>query len=252
MEQISITDARAMAQEVASHYPSPLFYEECEAGTKLSESIYNSDGIVLMFRKYLEGLGDDFGHGLLHSGLVAVDAGAIVAMELDNTVLGKNRLIVIAQIAGLLHDIKRKERDHAIKGAEEAKRLLRDTAFTDEESSFIVVAIANHEAFQEEQKITNKNGRLVSDALYDADKFRWGPDNFTTTLWDMLNFGNIDIKLLLNGYQNGMEGIKRIKDTFRTVTGKKYGPEFIEIGLEMGEEIYENLIKLVKMGGDST
>lgn len=252
MKEISITDAKSMAQRVASHYPSPLFYEECAAGIKLSKSIYNSDGIVLKFRKYLEGLGDDFGHGLLHSGLVAVDAGAIVAVELDNAILGKSRLIVIAQIAGLLHDIKRKERDHAIKGAEEAKRLLRDTALTDEESDFIVVAIVNHEAFQEQRKITNKNGRLISDALYDADKFRWGPDNFTTTLWDMLNFGNIDIKLLLNGYKNGMEGIKRIKDTFRTETGKEYGPEFIEIGLEMGEEIYENLIKWLKWEGNNT
>ncbi len=244
MKQISITDARSIAQRVASHYVAPLFYKECEGGINASKSIYNSDGIVLKFRKYIEGLGDDFGHGLLHSGLVAVDAGAIVAMEFDDTVVDKNRLIAIAQIAGLLHDIKRKDRDHAIKGAEEAGRLLKDILLTDEESNYIVVAIANHEAFQEELKITDKNGRLISDALYDADKFRWGPDNFTTTLWDMLNFGNIDINLMLNGYQNGMEGIKRIKDTFRTETGKKYGPEFIEIGLEMGEEIYENLIKM--------
>lgn len=248
MKKISITDARAVAEDVASRYPEPLFYTECSSEMKISNSIYDSDELVLKFRRYLEGMGDDFGHGLLHSSLVAVDAGAILAAELEPDDERSKRLIVVVQVAGLLHDVKRKEKDHALKGAEEAERLLVDTDFTDEESGFIINAIANHEAFKEEREIGDENGRLISDALYDADKFRWGPDNFTTTLWDMLNFADIDIGLMLDGFFRGMAGVERIKDTFRTETGKRYGPEFIEIGLRMGREIYDNLTEI---GGHS-
>jgi hypothetical protein len=38
-----------------------------------------------------------------------------------------------------------------------------------------------------------------------------------------------------------MEGISRIKDTFRTETGKIYGPEFIELGLKIGGKVYQFL-----------
>ena len=215
------TQGLAPGVEVASRYPKPRFYGECGVEIEISKSIYDSDPLVLRFREYLEGMGDDFGHGLMHSGLVALDAGAIVALELDDTGEIVKRSVVLAQVAGLLHDIKRKEKDHALKGAEEAARLLEDVGLTDEERGFIVFAIANHEAFKEKREIKDRDGRLISDALYDADKFRWGPDNFTTTIWEMLSFADIDVGLMLDGYSNGMTGVERIKDTFRTETGKK-------------------------------
>jgi hypothetical protein len=40
-------------------------------------------------------------------------------------------------------------------------------------------------------------------------------------------------------YPKGMQGIARIKSTFRTPTGKKYGPQFIDIGLAIGKELYD-------------
>lgn len=244
MKKISIADARSIAREAASRQPEPRFYSECGLEMEMSRSIYDSDPLVLRFREYLESMGDDFGHGLLHSGLVAVDGGAIVAAELEGTDEVVKRSVVLVQVAGLLHDIRRKEKDHALRGAEEAGRLLGDVGLTEGEVGIIVFAIANHEAFKEKREIKDENGRLVSDALYDADKFRWGPDNFTTTLWEMLDFADIDIGLMLKGYSTGMEGVERIKDTFRTKTGKKYGPEFIEIGLRIGHEIYDRLVEL--------
>ncbi|MBN1574414.1 MAG: HD domain-containing protein [Deltaproteobacteria bacterium] len=244
MKKISIADARSIAREVASRHPEPRFYRECGEGMEISKNIYDSDPLVLRFREYLEGMGDDFGHGLLHSGLVAVDAGAIVATELGGAEEIVKRDVVLVQVAGLLHDIKRKDKDHAAKGAEEAARLLKDVGLADEEVGIIVFAIANHEAFKETGETADEDGRLISDALYDADKFRWGPDNFTTTLWEMLSFADIDIGLMLEGYSSGMAGVERIKDTFRTNTGKKYGPEFIEIGLRIGREIYDRLVEM--------
>jgi hypothetical protein len=38
-----------------------------------------------------------------------------------------------------------------------------------------------------------------------------------------------------------MEGISGIKETFRTETGKIYGPEFIELGLKIGGKVYQFL-----------
>jgi len=111
------------------------------------------------------------------------------------------------------------------------------------EAQAIVSAIRNHEAFHETETIEDDMGSLVSGALYDADKFRWGPDNFTATLWDIIEDAHIDIRYALMGYQKGMEGIGRIRETFRTETGKKYGPEFIDIGILLGKELYEKLLK---------
>ena len=90
-------------------------------------------------------------------------------------------------------------------------------------------------------------GQLISNALYDADKFRWGPDNFTMTLWDMLEYANIDMGLFISTYHKGIKGVEEIRETFRSDTGKKYGPEFIEIGLMIGDELYRVLSE--KSGG---
>jgi hypothetical protein len=38
-----------------------------------------------------------------------------------------------------------------------------------------------------------------------------------------------------------MKGILGIRDTFRTATGRRYGPEFIDLGLKIGEEIHKFL-----------
>jgi hypothetical protein len=38
-----------------------------------------------------------------------------------------------------------------------------------------------------------------------------------------------------------MEGVSGIKKTFRTETGKIYGPEFIDLGLKIGGKIYQFL-----------
>jgi hypothetical protein len=40
-------------------------------------------------------------------------------------------------------------------------------------------------------------------------------------------------------YPQGMEGLEKIKTTFRTQTGKKYGPRFIDLGLAIGKKLYE-------------
>ena len=40
-------------------------------------------------------------------------------------------------------------------------------------------------------------------------------------------------------YPRGIATMSKIKLTFRTETGKKYGPQFIDIGLAVGEKLIE-------------
>ena len=254
MTALTIAEARSIACNIADGYESPRFYSECESQTTLSRNIFNTHPLVGTFYSLVCDREDDFGHGSSHSELVAVDAAAIIAVEcgfktVDGLSTEDETLMVSAHAAGLLHDIKRKEKNHALAGAQAAKKLLSRGELPGAWRERIVTAIRNHEAFQEQVPVPDEAGRLLSDALYDADKFRWGPDNFTKTLWDMLEYAAIPVGMMLKRYHASLDGIVRIKETFRTDTGKEYGPEFIDQGLSIGEEIYRQLKERIDEGG---
>ena len=116
--------------------------------------------------------------------------------------------------------------------------MLKSYPFSAEEIGDICRAIQNHEAFKDSIAADTPEGELISNSLYDADKFRWGPDNFHDTLWDMVSYVNPPLAKFMDGYPRGMEKLETIKKTFRTATGKKYGPQFIDLGLAIGEELY--------------
>jgi len=235
----------AASEDIAASFPEPNFYTCCKEPLALSRSLFNQDPRVTRCRTLaFNGLKDDFGHGKDHSEKVALEAGALAYIEGGRLSLEESlrrEACLLAQVAGLLHDLRRHEKDHAKASASEALAMLREIAIFPEKTGCIVEAIANHEAFVEPKKASSPTGQMVSDALYDADKFRWGPDNFTHTLWQMLRSSRAGIVPLIRRFPKGMEGISRIKQTFRTETGKTHGPEFIEIGLMIGNKIYQFL-----------
>jgi hypothetical protein len=102
-------------------------------------------------------------------------------------------------------------------------------------------AIASHEAFSEAPVCDTVTAQLVVNALYDADKFRWGPDNFTHTVWFMVSYRKLAIDEVIGKFPWGVSGIQRIKETFRTTLGRQYGPEFIDLGVQIGKEIFQYL-----------
>jgi hypothetical protein len=57
----------------------------------------------------------------------------------------------------------------------------------------------------------------------------------------MLRFARTPVIAVIPRFHKGMAGISRIKGTFRSHTGKAFGPEFIDIGLSIGNKIYEFL-----------
>ena len=233
------------SRKIAASFPPPRFYACCAEWLNRSRLVFAADEQVLKCRGIvLQALQDNYGHGLDHAEKVAVEAGALVYIEGGRLSLGdsaREEAGVLVQIAGLLHDLHRGEKNHAQASALAAEKILEEFSFSPTSGRYIVEAITNHEAFVEPQKIDSSVGQMISDALYDADKFRWGPDNFTYTLWQMLRFAQAPIGRLIRRFPKGMKGIAGIKGTFRTDTGKTYGPEFIDLGLSIGEKIYEFL-----------
>lgn len=237
-------ELKEKALRAAIEAGTPSFY--MQHGKELAESLssYSSSGLIRRCRTYLDESKLHPAHGIFHCEKVAQEAGAILAIEgsamgLDAS--GINDLVLCVQIAGLLHDIKRAGSDHTIAGSKEAAGILRDFPIKERYKGYIVSAIRNHEAFKNVMASDDGLAKLVSDALYDADKFRWGPDNFTVTLWLIVESQGLSPEKLCHCFIEKMEGIRRIKETFRTKTGQKYGPEFIDKGIMIGNEIYREM-----------
>lgn len=234
------------ARQIVSEFPQPDFYRVHQHSHRRSQRVYHGNQAVLRLKRYLTTrLDDDFGHGLRHAARVALDAGSLLAIEAPRHGLEADIIeerICLVQCAGLLHDIERKKKDHSGRGAEKARRILQKYPFSRSEIEDICLAIKNHEAFRQPAALDTLAGRLVSDCLYDADKFRWGPDNFTDTLWQMVAFYKPTLSSFMARYPEGMAALSRIRTTFRTPAGRLYGPQFIDLGIAIGKKLYDVII----------
>ncbi len=235
---------RDRARQIVARFPAQPFYTDFPLAVEQSHHIFQTNPIILEIKDFVAGsIGENLGHGLDHAVKVTLDAGSLVIIEGERNGSSKqeiNRRVLLAQCSGLLHDIKRDQPSHAEKGALLARETLKTYSFFRmDEIDDIANAICNHEAFKCPVEINTPQGALISDCLYDADKFRWGPDNFTHTVWDMLMISKTPLPAFFSLYPKGIKGLANIKNTFRTETGKIYGPQFIDTGLSIGEELYE-------------
>ncbi len=235
------------AERIASRRPIPEFYVRSKAPLALARKLFFSHPLVVLLREQIEPrLSDELGHGCYHCTHVSLDGAALIHMELESDpaeAVSTERFMILGLIAGLLHDISRSEPDHADVGSREAARILKDFPLSQEEVLCVSQAIRNHEAFIEPLPCAHPWSQLISDCLYDADKFRWGPDNFTHTLWRMVDHRGVSLPELIERFPWGISGIVRIRETFRTPTGRQYGPEIIEAGVAIGKELYRYLLQ---------
>jgi hypothetical protein len=237
------------ALKIARTLPRPAFYREQITSISHAEEILRTHELVRKCRAYLDESQLECAHGLCHCEAVARDAGTIVLVEGRRRGISQSviePLFTAAIIAGLFHDIKRREQDHAVRGSIEAEKILKALDVDERSRSHITYAIRNHEAFKATCDLDDEEGCMVSDALYDADKFRWGPENFTGTLWLMVEARNMLPEALHKTFREKMIGIERIKETFRTATGKRYGPEFIDQGVIIGNAIYKEMTAMLQ------
>jgi HD superfamily phosphodiesterase len=87
------------------------------------------------------------GHGTDHAEKVALEAGALAYIEGGRLSLEeslKREACLLAQIAGLLHDLRRHEKDHAKASASAASRMFQEFFLFPKKGEFIVQAIARH------------------------------------------------------------------------------------------------------------
>ena len=248
MSELLYRKLQETAHRVARSLPRPLFYSRQHEAIRRSEEMLKTHALILSCHAHLDESQLECAHGLCHCEAVARDAGAIVLIEGRNRGMNQadiDPLFIAATIAGLLHDIKRREQDHAVRGSLEAEKILKTLSVDERSRSYISYAIRNHEAFKAVCDLDDAEGCMVSDALYDADKFRWGPENFTATLWIMVEDHRTPPEALYKSFKEKMNGIEKIKETFRTSTGKRYGPEFIDQGITIGKVIYEEMSELL-------
>ncbi|MBU2261347.1 MAG: hypothetical protein KKF02_05430 [Proteobacteria bacterium] len=231
-----------LSRKIALEVGTPRFYLEREREVALSREML-AEPLVAAARRIVEDRDASLGHGPTHVEKVAVDAGALILVEEGGADIRARRLVLLAHLAGLLHDIRRTEKDHAERGAKEAVKILMAFPLRDDEREGIAGAIRNHEAFRPCRAVAGPPAQILSDALYDADKFRWGPDNFTETLWAIIIPRGIPLQALLPRFLKGLEGIRKVRGSFRTATGRRYGPDFIDRGLEIGRRLHEALTK---------
>lgn len=234
-----------LKQECAKIGPEavPGFYTALGAELAFARETFFSHPMIMRCREdVLPFLNDDFGHGIQHSKKVAIEACALILNESGALGLDRaRRLSLLGMLSGLIHDTCRLEGEHATRGAELSLLILQDYPLADDERQMISAAINCHEAFSEPAHFTDPGSQILADALYDADKFRWGPDNFITTLWEICNYQEWTLQQILDKFPTGLEMVASVQNTFRTSTGKIYGPEFIEQGLLMGRKIYQKI-----------
>ena len=77
---------------------------------------------------------------------------------------------------------------------------------------------------------------LLAGALYDADKFRFGPDIFATTLWELCECDEWSLEQIAERFAEGPRLAREFAGTFRTREGRRYGPQLMAEGLVLAEE----------------
>ncbi len=234
------------AREIAATCPAPDFYHDCALSVARSRELFQSTPMIHQLSVFVrEETRSNLGHGLGHAEKVALDAGTIAAVEGTRANFSDrrvNHLVLLAHCSGLLHDIRRRQSHHAAKGAEAAReKLTRDHLLDNESIGHIAFAIQSHEAFKDVQPPESIEDEIIAGSLYDADKFRWGPDNFTHTVWKMIETAPPSLSRFIHLYPQAMAYIAAIKATFRTSVGRRYGPQFIDIGLDIGWKLLKKI-----------
>jgi hypothetical protein len=240
---------REKAVNTAEGIGPPSFYADHDEEIRRSAASFSASDMIRKCQELIDISKMHAAHGFEHLRKVAIEAGALTGIE--GALRGccpseREEVRLCAQLAGFLHDIRRAEKDHTVAGSIEAGKILKESGLKEPYRGYVTAAIRNHEAFKEVLPSADDTAQLISDSLYDADKFRWGPDNFTTTLWLILESSRISAHALYCSFSEKMDWILKIKDTFRTQTGRKYGPEFIDLGVEIGNAIYREMEAVMK------
>lgn len=233
-----ILELKRHARELSASRPQPAFYMECAEEIGHASSLFFDHPLMLRLQNDALGfLNDPCGLGVEHGKRVAVDAAALVLAE--PTGLNqeeRRRVALLAEMAGLLHDSMRHEDDHPDKGADLCLRILRGYPLTPEERIWIAQAVALHEADLPLAEGGPESARLLAGAVHDADRFRFGPDFFSATLWELCECDDWTLEEIAQAFPQGQKHAAACLGGFRTEQGRRYGPGLIGEGLSLAKD----------------
>lgn len=234
-----ILELKRRAKDLAASRPQPSFYRDCADELGYAKDFFFDNPLILRMQGDALGYLDEAcGLGVEHAKKVAVEAAAIVLAEPSGlNPDDRRRLAVLAELAGLLHDALRHEDDHAERGADLCMRILRGYPVSAEERLWIAQAVAAHESPQSPRINGPEAASLLAAAVYDADKFRYGPDIFATTLWELCECDEWTLEEIAARFAEGPRLAREFSGTFRTHEGRRYGPQIIAEGLSQAEEL---------------
>ena len=173
-------EIRKIARLIVACHPQPDFYKDHPSEVRASETFYQTDDAIIKLRQDMtECLDDDFGHGMGHAEKVSIDAGTLAIIEsrlCGHEEAQVRRNLLLAQCAGLLHDICRKEKSHAQRGAETARDILKTYPLIPEEVTHVCAAIRNHEAFTVAQCDSLTVFYFSSNTIGHIEIDRYGPE----------------------------------------------------------------------------
>jgi hypothetical protein len=239
-----ILELKRHARELSASRPQPAFVLECAEELSHASNLFFDHPLMLRLQNDALGfLNDACSLGVEHAKRVAVDAAALVLAEpsgLDQE--QRRRMALLAEMAGLLHDAMRHEDDHPEKGADLCLRLLRGYSLAPEERVWIAQAVSLHETDLPLAESGPECARLLSGAVHDADRFRFGPDIFAATLWEFCECDDWTLEEIARCFPKGPGHAAACTSGFRTEQGRRYGPALISEGLALAK-VYERLLQ---------
>ncbi len=241
-QKVLLDDYRRLALHLAGQLPSSPLYVLHHSTVLATVRLFHRDSITRRIHQWLGSrLKSRPDHDRRHARRVALHTALLLTIETGARPSDDNPLLQLGLYGGLLHDLYRGQAGHEILAGRTAGRLLRCLGVEGLSSRWVESAIRNHVAFHDGHPIPEPAAQLLSDALYDADKLEWGPENFTRTIWRMMASRDTSIAQLPRIFTSGMAFIQQVKGTFRTRTGRTYGPPIIDRGLWIGSRILERL-----------
>lgn len=233
-----ILELKRHARELSAKRPQSAFCLECAEELGHASNLFFDHPLLVRLQSDALGfLNEPCGLGVEHGKRVAIDAAALVLAEPSGlSQEDRRRLALLAEIAGLLHDALRHEDDHAEKGADLCLRILRGYPLAPEERVWIAQAVALHEADLPLADAGPESARLLSGAVHDADRFRFGPDFFAATLWELCECDDWTLEQIAQAFPKGRELAAACANGFRTEQGRRYGPALIEEGLLLAND----------------
>ncbi|MDQ7835668.1 MAG: HD domain-containing protein [Humidesulfovibrio sp.] len=240
---LRILELKRRARDLAVSRAQSAFSLECAEELTYARDLFFDHPLLLRLQGDALGfLNEACGLGVEHGKRVAMDAAALILVEPSGLSADeRRRLTVLAEMAGLLHDALRHEDNHAEKGADLCLRILRGYAISPEERLWIAGAVAAHEKDGTQPQEAGEHARLLAGAVHDADIFRYGPDIFATTLWELCECDEWSLEQIAAAFPEGVRRAKALAGSFHTESGRRYGPPLLAEGVSLSEE-YERML----------